>query len=356
VKDETGEDQRKETGSFLGYKSEMTKTDAREKLRQLIFKATAKGVTPTDKVSLSWFWENRFRAMRESRWEASTRDTNLRDFTHYIEPRLGAKPLSEFNKFVLTTHLNDMAAAGFSKPVVQRIKTMLSSIFIEAVDLGFLPSNPMTKVEMPKCKPTPKPVIDIEDVRRLYASIPLFRDRLIFRLGVFLGPRPSELFGFSVTDWQGSVLEIRNTAYNGTLRKATTKTDGSRRTVPVPPDMQAMLKRWIKENGLKGDDLIFPGRDGTSPMWPGVWMQKHLQRVAKQIGITVPVTFQILRRSFVTRHRNELKDAGAVVGHTNYATTTANVYAQSVEASVIAMLEEDERKIGLMEHPTPGVQ
>ena len=45
-----------------------------------------------------------------------------------------------------------------------------------------------------------------------------------------------------------------------------------------------------------------------------------IQRVAKQIGITVPVTFQVLRRSFVTRHRNQLKDAGAVVGHSNYAT------------------------------------
>jgi hypothetical protein len=74
------------------------------------------------------------------------------------------------------------------------------------------------------------------------------------------------------------------------------------------------------------------------------------------MGITVPVTFQVLRRSFVTRHRNELKDAGAVVGHANYATTTANVYAQSVEESVIAMLEEDERRIGLMEHAAGTVQ
>jgi len=271
-------------------------------------------------------------------------------------PKLGDKPLSEFNKFLLTTRLNAMAAANLSKPVVQRTKTLLSSIFIEAVDLGFLPSNPMTKVEMPKCKPTPKPVIEVEDVRRLYNAIPSLRDRLIFRIGVFLGPRASELFGFTVNDWKGDVLEIRNTAYNGTLRKAKVKTDGSRRTVPVPPDMRAMLKHWIEQNGLSGDDLIFPGTDGNSPLWPGVWMQKHLQRVAKQIGITVPVTFQVLRRSFVTRHRNQLKDAGAVVGHSNYATTTANVYAQSVEASVIAMLEEDERRIGLMEHPIAGVQ
>ena len=41
---------------------------------------------------------------------------------------------------------------------------------------------------------------------------------------------------------------------------------------------------------------------------------------------------------------------------TNYETTTANVYAQSVAESVIAMLEEDERKMALMEDPVEGVQ
>jgi integrase len=77
--------------------------------------------------------------------------------------------------------------------------------------------------------------------------------------------------------------------------------------------------------------------------------QKRVQKYARQIGITAPVTFQVLRRSFATRHRNELKDAGAVMGHSSFETPTANVYAQSVEASVIAMLEENERQIGLME-------
>jgi hypothetical protein len=87
--------------------------------QKIIYQETGQGVAPSDKVTLSWFWENRFRPMRESRWEAPTRDTNLRDFAHYIEPNLGSKPLSEFNKFVLTTRLNGLAAANFSKPVVQ---------------------------------------------------------------------------------------------------------------------------------------------------------------------------------------------------------------------------------------------
>jgi len=279
----------------------------------------------------------------------------LCDWNNYIKPKLGNIPLAKFDKFLLQIHVNDLADK-YGEWVIKRTKTLLSSIFIEAVDLQFLASNPMTKVKLPKYKPTPKPLLPIEDARRLYAALPLLRDRLIFRLGVFLGPRASELFGFTVDCWKGDVLEIRQTAYKGKLRKAKTKTDGSRRSVPVPPDMRAMLRRYIDESGLSGNDLLFPGRDGEHPLWPGTWLQKHLQNVAKEIAIGGPVTFQVLRRSFVTRHRNELKDAAAVVGHTNYATTTANVYAQSVEVSVIAMLEEDERRIGLLEQVVGGVQ
>ena len=257
---------------------------------------------------------------------------------------------------MLQTHFNELAAANYSEWIVKRAKTLLSSIFIEAVDLGFLAANPMAKVRLPKCKPTPNPLLPVEDARRLYAALDSLRDRLIFRVGVFLGARASELFGFTVDCWRGHELEIRQTAYKGKLRKAKVKTDGSWRVVPVPPEMRAMLQRYIEENGLSGDDLLFPGRDGKSPMWGNTWLQKHVQRVAKQIGITVPITFQVLRRSFVTRHRNELKDAAAVVGHANYATTTANVYAQSVEESVIAMLEEDERRVGLIDAHSSVVQ
>jgi integrase len=57
----------------------------------------------------------------------------------------------------------------------------------------------------------------------------------------------------------------------------------------------------------------------------------------------------VLRRSFATRHRNDLKAAAAVLGHANYATATANVYAQSVDDRVRAMVEEDERRLGLIE-------
>jgi hypothetical protein len=68
-----------------------------------------------------------------------------------------------------------------------------------------------------------------------------------------------------------------------------------------------------------------------------------VQRVAKQINITVPITFQVLRRSFSTRHRNELKDAHLVSGRSEE--TARRIYAQGVSAEARRIVEEDERAI-----------
>ena len=38
-----------------------------------------------------------------------------------------------------------------------------------------------------------------------------------------------------------------------------------------------------------------------------------------------------------------------MLGHANYATTTATIYAQSVADEVRAMVEEDERSLSLIE-------
>jgi hypothetical protein len=143
----------------------MTKSAAEDKLQQSIFKETGQGMSATDKVTLAWFRENRFRAMRQSRWEASSQDRFLCDWSNYSKPKLGDVPLAKFDKFILQTHFNELPAANYSERVVKRSKTLVSSVFIEAVDMGFLVSNPMAKVELPKCKATPKPVISVEDAR-----------------------------------------------------------------------------------------------------------------------------------------------------------------------------------------------
>ena len=55
-----------------------------------------------------------------------------------------------------------------------------------------------------------------------------------------------------------------------------------RRTVPIPPVLVTMLRKWIDENGFAADELIFRTRTGNRPTasnWSRTW-----QRALRQIG------------------------------------------------------------------------
>ena len=75
--------------------------------------------------------------MHSGGWSQASQDGFECDWRNYIKPKLGELPLSKFDKFLLQTHFNQLAAADYSEWVVKRAKTLLSLIVIEAVDLGF---------------------------------------------------------------------------------------------------------------------------------------------------------------------------------------------------------------------------
>ena len=82
------------------------------------------------------------------------------------------------------------------------------------------------------------------------------------------------------------------------------------------------------------------------PMWPGVFLQKRIQPIAKTLGISVPVTFQVLRRSCTTRNQKNgsLKDVQVHMGHGSIE-TTGNVYMMEIPDSVAQMVALDLRDV-----------
>jgi integrase len=82
------------------------------------------------------------------------------------------------------------------------------------------------------------------------------------------------------------------------------------------------------------DALIFPTENGT-PMRPENWLRRCVKPRAAELGITVPVNFQVLRRTFATNaqgHGN-VKDVQVHLRHTDIA-TTLGVYTQPIDANV----------------------
>jgi integrase len=359
LKGENGKEIRKETGEWLGWKSETTKTAAQRKLNQLIFQATGQGVTPTDKVTLSWFWQNRFFVARKGGWSDSTLRGNQSDWDHYIAPALGDLKLSEVEPFVMQKHFNQLATDGYAKSVVQKSKTLLSSMLSYAVDLKFLPANPMIAasgrhaVRMPKCKPRSRPIIADDQMAQLIAMIVDRRDRLILILAYYYGLSAEEVFGLTLDCVDQKFLHVRHVAWRGTLYRDTTKREPRRRDLPLNPDLKAMLMEWVAESGCKGNALLFPGKDGHSPLWANVWLQKRILPTAQQIGIE-NITFQIMRRTFSTDElERDPKSVQYIMGHSK-PDMTANIYAQSQQPHVTKLLNDRWTRLSL--GATSGVQ
>ena len=92
---------------------------------------------------------------------------------------------------------------------------------------------------------------------------------------------------------------------------------------------------WQEQNATAlAEALIFPSEHAT-PMRPENWLRRRIKPIAARLGITVPVNFQVLRRTFATNAQGygNPKDVQAHLRHTDIA-TTLDVYTQELPESV----------------------
>ena len=147
--------------------------------------------------------------------------------------------------------------------------------------------------------------------------------------------RPGEIFGLQWSSWRGDHFQIEGTAWRGSLRPGKAKTKGSKAPVTVPNLLVPLLQMWREQHaGASPDALMFPSEKGT-PMRPENWLRRRVRPTAKAIGISVPVNFQVLWRTFATNAQGQgnAKDVQAHLRHTDIG-TTMNVYTQAIPESV----------------------
>jgi integrase len=89
------------------------------------------------------------------------------------------------------------------------------------------------------------------------------------------------------------------------------------------------------------DSLLFPSTMPGVSIRPEVWLRRRVKPVAKRLGITSKVNFQVLRRTFAT-HAQEFgsfKSVQTHLRHTN-VNTTLGVYTQPVDESVRRLVND----------------
>lgn len=343
---ETNEERARKICIKLGPKSKMTKLAAREALRAEIKRQTGQAaeerILKDGSVTFEWFVRNRYFPLRKGDWRPETAKEKMAQIEIDLIAKFGEYSLESIDRFMLQTHLNDLARR-YSQDRVKHARSYLKSIFDEAIEQEFLIKDPTRKLKTPKnLRPKDKRVLTWEQLWRVLATTGR-RDRLLLMLEMTEALRPSELFALRWRSFDNTnTLELTETVYRRQLRPFG-KTPGSMTKVHLPDGLAEELRLWKAERkkmnskAVEPDAIIFPNADGGY-MDASNYRFRVLKPLAEELGIP-KLNFQILRRTMATQAQRmgSVKDIQAHLRHSR-PDTTAFEYMQELPESVQQMV------------------
>ncbi len=331
----------------LDLKTKMTKSQARDALRTEILKSTGQSlagsrVLKDSSTTFGWFVRNRYFPLREGDWRPESAKVKKIQIERDLLAKFEEYPLDSMDRFMLQTHVNDLAER-MSQDRVKQARSYLKSIFDEAIEQEFLTKDPTRKLKTPKnLRPKDKQVLTWEQLWLALAKSTR-RDRLLLMMDMTEALRPSELFALRWRSFDNlDTLSITETVYKGKIRPYG-KTDGSLTDVHLPAGLAEELRLWKQDNANLSPSkvvptaFIFPNTRGGF-MDTGNYRNRVLNPLAEKLGLP-KLNFQVMRRTMATQAQSmgSVKDIQAHLRHAK-ADITANEYMQELPESVKQMV------------------
>jgi integrase len=338
----TNEEQEDTVCVLLELRSKMTKAEARDALRIEIAKQTGQNlgggkVLKDSSTTFEWFVRNRYFPLRKGDWRPETEKEKMAQIEIDLIAKFGEYPLDAFDRFMLQTHVNDLALR-YSQDRVKQARSYLRSIFDEAIEQEFLAKDPTRKLKIPKnLRPKNKAILSWDEMW-LILSKAARRDRLLLMLDMTEALRPSELFALRWASFDDqNTLSITETVYRRAIRPFG-KTPGSLSKVHLPDGLAGELRRWKLECMDRSPEaFIFPNVNGGC-IDTANYRFRVLKPLAEKLGIE-KLNFQILRRTMATQAQRmgSVKDIQAHLRHAR-PDTTAHEYMQELPEGVQQMV------------------
>jgi integrase len=280
--------------------------------------------------------------MRQGKWSPAYRQTNGYALDHYLLSRFGDYPLGDLNTFEIQVYLNQLAEK-YCESVVHQAYSNVRAILHLARKQKYLVEDPAEDVVLPLTMPGEKPVLDRAQILAVLGAVTDLRDLCLLSIGIFSGPRASEVFGLQWKCWTGESLLPRGTAYDGKLYPGRLKTKASKGAIVAPEFVWSIIEAWKRiAPDTSPEALMFPtfGRGERKgelvPYSSKNFLRTRIRPIAVRLSIPGRlITFQVMRRTLGTDLQNHgtLKDAQGALRHASI-TTTGNVYVQPIDENV----------------------
>jgi integrase/recombinase XerD len=242
------------------------------------------------------------------------------DYSH----DMGVDPLTASVDF-MSTYLQALSKAKYASASVLRFMVALKVFYAYLHETGYVASNPVKALDLPRCEVKLPDVLTRETTTRLLSSVDpanrfAVRDTAMLELFYASGLRVSELIQCELQDWHPSLG----------LMKVHGK--GSKdRVVPVHNTAGAALTRYIdglrpelfavESDRHKPTAIIFLSRAGLPLTRIALW--QIVRRAAAHAGIR-PVHPHTLRHTFASHMLSggaDLRVIQDILGHENVTTT-----------------------------------
>ena len=258
---------------------------------------------------------------------------------HHLAPALGNIELTKLTPEDIERYMN-----GKSKSLARYQRMILATVLRQAEKRGYVTRNVAKLVDRPEVVQREATILTLEQVEVLLVALKGERFECFFRLSIMLGLRKGELLGLR---WEDINFEAHTISPRYQVNKrgdevdfVELKTKKSRRTLPLPEELAALLrdlrtqqlkkrmasKAWV-DNGL----VFNNNRGGTID--PSV-LNRHLARILTAAGLPHCHVHDLRHNcaSYLHAAGADIKTISEILGHSNIA-ITADLYAH-VFASV----------------------
>ena len=324
----------KDRSKLLGKVAKMRKSKAKEQLAEIVRPINEREQTAASKdVTVKEFVENVFFPFYRRKWKRVTNESRTDSITHHIIGAFGSRRLSSLTRDELQRFLDDRKHMAFS--MVDHLRWDVKQILDLAVAEGVIKSNPvcvspgtMLLFVPRECVKPKRPVMTTAQVKQALAVLDL-RERLVFKLGVFAGMRPSEIFGLRRGRVKDDYVEVVERVSRRDID--TPKTEKSVRQVALSTAVKEDLKLWLDSTSGGRDAWVFPSENPEMPIGADNMMARYMRPKLKAEGVELGwVDYRVMRRTHSSLMNAQGIDPKVIAdqqGHT--VDVNLNVYTQT---------------------------
>jgi integrase len=326
----------KQRSSNLGYADEISKTEAKLRLQKLLVKVRDEERRDRrDPKTVRQYIEGSYQVHFLPLHKPSVRKSYGQIIERHVLPALGPMEIDQVTRQDVQALITRLVKEGLSWYSVHNVRTVIRSIFREAIKDRLAETNPGTLINMP-AQPAhfPPEMPDRATIYALLGSMPEPYQTFCW-LTLVTGTRVGETTAlkWKEVDFDKKLLWIKLAQYMGQFDIP--KSHRSQRPISLTDREVERLRAFqVRTPGVTGEDWVFPHPlrgEGTIPM-DEQHALRSMQKYAEKMGLHL--TLHMLRKWLGTMlyyERVPLKVIQQRLGHADMRTTARwYIHMQSV--------------------------